>query len=157
VYECVGRSVCTSGCSGCCLGYLFCPRVHRPRSAAARRPWGGARPCRGRRGWLRAALGTLEEERPCRAEADGRLRRGRQGPWELNPAEGAVAIVGRHLGVEVYGLVVLFERVGEVRLLEQLVALVLDRLPTSSHRAQRLPMAASGRRPANRPERSGSV
>lgn len=70
------------------------------------------------------------------AEAPGALR--------INRAEGAVAVVGRHLGVEVYGLVVLVERVGEVRHLEQLVALVLDRLPTSSHRAQRLPMAASG-------------
>ena len=50
----------------------------------------------------------------------------------FNRAEGAVAVVGRDLGVEIDGLVVLDERIGEVRPLEQRVALVLDLLRTRS-------------------------
>ena len=67
----------------------------------------------------------------------------------LGVAEGAVAVVGGHLGVEVDRLVVLLQRVREVRLLEQLIALVLNRLPHAT--------ALSHQPPAIRPQRSDLV
>jgi len=67
----------------------------------------------------------------------------------LGVAEGAIAVVGGHLGVEVDRLVVLLQRVREVRLLEQLIALVLNRLPHAT--------ALSHQPPAIRPQRSESA
>ena len=73
----------------------------------------------GGQGWRAAALA---------------LPRGRAEPGRVafDLAVGAVAVVGRDLGVEIDGLVVLDERIGEVRPLEQRVALVLDLLRTRS-------------------------